>query len=65
MRRCQDTVIEKLKREVEQAEAQLKQREQESDRYSGREDDRSPPVATVTSSSSLPSTFRKRLAEPY
>ncbi len=30
---------EKLQREVEQAEAQLKQREQESDRYSGREND--------------------------
>ena len=33
------TRSEKLQREVEQAEAQLKQREQESDRYSGREDD--------------------------
>ncbi|EOM6653366.1 MAG: IS66 family transposase, partial [Escherichia coli] len=32
------TRSEKLQREVEQAEAQLKQREQESDRYSGRED---------------------------
>lgn len=31
--------IEKLRREFEQAEAMLKQREQESDRYSGREDD--------------------------
>ncbi|WP_171769540.1 hypothetical protein, partial [Shigella flexneri] len=30
---------EKLRREVEQAEALLKQREQDSDRYSGREDD--------------------------
>ena len=33
------TRSEKLRREVEQAEALLKQREQESDRYSGREDD--------------------------
>lgn len=33
------TRSEKLRREVEQAEAQLKQREQENDRYSGREDD--------------------------
>ncbi|EFK2540383.1 IS66 family transposase, partial [Escherichia coli] len=33
------TRSEKLQREVEQAEAQLKQREQESDRYSGSEDD--------------------------
>ena len=33
------TRSEKLQREVEQAEALLKQREQESDRYSGREDD--------------------------
>ncbi|HDX4430312.1 TPA: IS66 family transposase zinc-finger binding domain-containing protein, partial [Escherichia coli] len=30
---------EKLRREVELAEALLKQREQDSDRYSGREDD--------------------------
>ncbi|MCW7326643.1 hypothetical protein OHD38_28500 [Escherichia coli] len=36
-------VHEKLQREVEQAEAQLKQREQESDRYSGREDEGFPP----------------------
>ena len=34
-----DTCSEKLRREVEQAEALLKQREQDSDRYSGREDD--------------------------
>ncbi len=33
------TCSEKLRREVEQAEALLKQREQDSDRYSGREDD--------------------------
>ncbi len=33
------TRSEKLRREVEQAEALLKQREQDSDRYSGREDD--------------------------
>ncbi|EHW6024584.1 transposase, partial [Escherichia coli] len=33
------TRSEKLRSEVEQAEALLKQREQESDRYSGREDD--------------------------
>ncbi len=33
------TLSEKLRREFEQAEAMLKQREQESDRYSGREDD--------------------------
>ncbi|ENO3856481.1 transposase, partial [Escherichia coli] len=32
------TRSEKLRREVEQAEALLKQREQDSDRYSGRED---------------------------
>lgn len=39
------TRSEKLQREVEQAEAQLKQREQESDRYSGREDDRRFPAS--------------------
>ncbi|STE04950.1 transposase [Escherichia coli] len=33
------TRSEKLRREVELAEALLKQREQDSDRYSGREDD--------------------------
>ncbi len=33
------TRSEKLRREVAQAEALLKQREQASDRYSGREDD--------------------------
>ncbi|EIM2921494.1 IS66 family transposase zinc-finger binding domain-containing protein, partial [Escherichia coli] len=33
------TRSEKLRREVEQAEALLKQREQDSERYSGREDD--------------------------
>ncbi len=33
------TCSEKRRREVEQAEALLKQREQDSDRYSGREDD--------------------------
>ncbi|EES3797877.1 TPA: IS66 family transposase [Escherichia coli] len=33
------TRSEKLRREIEQAEAQLKQREQDSDRYCGREDD--------------------------
>lgn len=33
------TRSKKLRREVEQAEALLKQREQENDRYSGREDD--------------------------
>ena len=33
------TCSEKLRREVEQAEALLKRREQNSDRYSGREDD--------------------------
>jgi transposase len=32
------TRSEKLRREVEQAEALLKRREQNSDRYSGRED---------------------------
>ncbi|NKA00198.1 hypothetical protein GTJ88_23655, partial [Escherichia coli] len=35
----QGTRSEKLRREVELAEALLKQREQDSDRYSGREDD--------------------------
>lgn len=39
------TRSEKLQREVEQAEAQLKQREQESDRYSGREDDPQVPAS--------------------
>ena len=33
------TCSEKLRREVEQAEALLNQRRQDSDRYSGREDD--------------------------
>ncbi|EHW3363584.1 hypothetical protein AB1O29_004085, partial [Escherichia coli] len=38
MVRHPDTRSEKLRREVELAEALLKQREQDSDRYSGRED---------------------------
>lgn len=42
-----DTCSEKLRREVEQAEALLKQREQDSDRYSGREDDRKRLVRAV------------------
>ncbi|STI72438.1 transposase [Escherichia coli] len=39
------TRSEKLRREVEQAEALLKQREQDSDRYSGREDDPQVPAS--------------------
>ena len=39
------TCSEKLRREVEQAEALLKQREQDSDRYSGREDDPQVPAS--------------------
>ena len=39
------TCSEKLRREVEQAEAPLKQREQDSDRYSGREDDPQVPAS--------------------
>ncbi|GHM57583.1 hypothetical protein ECZU51_62530 [Escherichia coli] len=52
------TRSEKLRREVELAEALLKQREQDSDRYSGREDDPQvpPPVATVAPSSSVTGT---------
>ncbi|MCW3248147.1 hypothetical protein N5T54_21020 [Escherichia coli] len=45
------------KREVELAEALLKQREQDSDRYSGRKTIlRFPPVATVAPSSSVTGT---------
>lgn len=39
------TRSEKLRREVEQAEALLKRREQNSDRYSGREDDPQVPAS--------------------
>ncbi|STG07027.1 transposase [Escherichia coli] len=52
------TRSEKLRREVELAEALLKQREQDSDRYSGagRRSSGSPPVATVAPSSSVTGT---------
>ena len=51
------TRTEKLRRQVELTEALLKQREQDSDRYSGREvSSGSPPVATVAPSSSVTGT---------